>query len=227
MCKEGIVFYIMKYDLGMELLSKGYKLNELELYILNFIFSNCKIKNVERRSGFNSFNISSFDGINVDVDIASLANERSMKISFSNLQNDNEGIKSMFCLHSSGDRGKIQLEFKINGEHGYYIVYGMSDKYMSFKEDNKEDSKIKLCINYYDKEAMEYYKLRTGNDSFLDISDDKLQYYGIIPDSSSVVEYDDYHDLLNLFVNTLGSSGRFFEYIIDMIGIMESNKKVK
>ena len=217
----------MKYDLGMELLSKGYKLNELELYVLNFIFSNCKIKNVKRGDHLNSFNISSFDGINVDVGITSSINERRMNINFSNLQNDNEGIKSMFCLHSSGTTGKIQLEFKVNGEHGYYIASGMSDKYMNFKEDNNKDNKFKLCINYYDKEAMEYYKLRTGNDNLLDIGVNKLQYYGIIPDSSFEVEYDNYHDLLNLFVNTLGSSGKFFEYIIDMIGIMESNKKVK
>ena len=76
----------------MELLNKGFKFNELELYVLNFIFSNCKIKNVIRNK-YDSFNIFSFDGINVDVKINSFDNNcRMMEVSFYNLQNDKEAI---------------------------------------------------------------------------------------------------------------------------------------
>lgn len=223
----------MKYDLGLELLGyDGYKVNKTEAYILNYIFSNCKIKNVEREHP-EMYKIYSFEGIDIGVRFYGKiykekydSPDRMMEIRGL----DNNNIKSELSLYTYNNeclKGKMVCKFIVKGEHGCYIITGGSKEDVDFDKNNNGEDKIKLNINYYDKESIEYYKLRSGERVLSNLSDSSFKSYGMLPDSSLSVEYDDCHDVLNLFVNTLGSSNRFFEYIIDLIGMMESSKKAR
>jgi len=208
----------MKYDVVVELLSKGLDISKSEGYILNSIFSNFRVKEIKKDSSaghIKSCKVSLINGIDVFLEFRhGDMDDYNMYIYSDILQSDNNMIRSLFHLKTGkyDVGGNIDFEIGIKGEHGYYIVSSKSEQKMFFNMDNK----LSLKLSYYDKDAEDYYKYRKGKAKFSNPSINELEYYGIVPDSFSVVEYENYHDALNVFGDLLGNSGKFFEYILEM-----------